>query len=177
MYRRDVSHRLSERLSESRRFMQIVIGPRQTGKTTAIKQALQTLGMRSRVATADAAGEVGATWVELEWMQARRLAASGEPAVLVLDEIQKVDQWSETVKRLWDEDFWSDLPLAVVLSGPSSLLLRKGLTESLAGRFELLRSTHWSLREMSDAFGYELDDYLRFGGYPGTAHLRGDASR
>lgn len=177
VYRRDVSLELSKRLGEPRRFMQVVAGPRQTGKTTAIKQAVKGSGLPSRIATADSATELGADWIEAEWRQARRLAAGGAPAVLVIDEIQKVRQWSEAVKRLWDEDSWDDLNLIVILSGSSSLLIKRGLTESLSGRFEVMRSTHWSLPEMSDAFGYGLDDYLRFGGYPGAAALRVDAGR
>lgn len=177
MYRRDVSLRLSERLSEPRRFIQIVAGPRQTGKTTAIRQAVAASGLPCRVALADSAEGLGPGWVESEWRQARRLARPGAPAVLVIDEVQKVRRWSEEVKRLWDEDTWEGVPLLVVLSGSSSLLIARGLSESLAGRFELVRSTHWGLSEMSAAFGYGLEDYLRFGGYPGAAPLRGDPAR
>lgn len=153
------------------------MGPRQTGKTTAIKQAVKVVGLPCRVASADSPAELTGEWVGLEWRQARDLAERQGAAVLVLDEIQKVKGWSETVKALWDEDSWNDTPLSVVLSGSSSLLLGSGLTESLAGRFELLRSTHWSLAEMSDAFGYSLDDYLMFGGYPGAASLKDDTDR
>ena len=177
MFERDVAQTLSKRLGEPRRFMQIVVGPRQTGKTTAIKQAVRSSGMPARISTADSATRLGPEWVAIEWEQARRLARGGAPAVLVLDEIQKVEQWSEEVKRLWDEDTWNDVPLLVVLSGSSSLMIKSGLSESLSGRFELLRSTHWSLSEMSEAFGYEMEDYLRFGGYPGAATLRADRQR
>lgn len=177
MYRRELSRTLESRLAEPRRFIQVVLGPRQTGKTTAVRQAVQASGLPVRVASADGRSALGADWIEVEWRQARRLAAGGSKAVLVLDEIQKIAQWSERVKALWDEDGWAGLDLLVVLSGSSSLLLRSGLTESLAGRFELLRSTHWGLGEMSEAFGYGLDDYLGFGGYPGAAALRGDPAR
>lgn len=177
MYRRDISNKLQSRLAAPRSFIQVVMGPRQTGKTTAIKQAVKASGLAYRVSSADSSRELGSDWIELEWRQARRLVVSGAPAVLVLDEIQKVPGWSETVKALWDEDSWNDTELLVVLSGSSSLLLGSGLSESLAGRFELLRSTHWSLAEMADAFGYSLDDYLTFGGYPGAAVLRGDLER
>ncbi len=177
VYRRDVSRVLEKRLAEPRRFIQIVVGPRQTGKTTAVKQAVKSSGLPYRLATADSSIERNAAWLELEWRQARRLADAGRPAVLVLDEVQKVRQWSEAVKGLWDEDSWNDFPLLVVLSGSSSLLISQGLTESLAGRFELLRSTHWGLSEMADAFGYTFEDFLQFGGYPGAAVFRSDARR
>lgn len=177
MYERALVQTLRTRLLEPRRFIQIVMGPRQTGKTTAIKQAVTSLDMPCHIASADAATELGANWIDLEWRQARRLAGEGKPAILVLDEVQKVKQWSEHVKALWDEDSWWNTSLLVVLSGSSSLLLKKGTSESLAGRFELLRSTHWSFREMRDAFGYELNDYLQYGGYPGAATLRPDRTR
>ena len=140
-------------------------------------QAVKAAGLPAHVASADSAADVGAEWVELEWRQARDLTRGGKRAVLVLDEIQKVSQWSQVVKRLWDEDSWNDTPLLVVLSGSSSLLLNSGLTESLMGRYELLRSTHWSLSEMSEAFGYGLEDYLMFGGYPGASILKNDENR
>lgn len=177
MFRRAISMNLETRLAEPRRFIQVVMGPRQTGKTTAVKQAVKSSGLPFRVASADGSTVLGSDWIEVEWRQARALAASGVKAVLVLDEVQKLDQWSETVKALWDEDSWNEIDLLVVVTGSSSLLLKSGLTESLAGRFELLRSTHWSFSEMSEAFGYTLDDFLRFGGYPGSALLRGDENR
>lgn len=177
MFRRKLSNTLEERLAEPRRFIQVVMGPRQTGKTTAVRQAVKASGLPTHVASADGAGTLGTEWVEVEWYQARSLASRGARAVLVLDEVQKIEQWSETVKRLWDEDTWNETDLLVIVSGSSSLLLRSGLNESLAGRFELNISTHWSLSEMSESFGYNLDDYLMFGGYPGSAPLRNDLSR
>lgn len=177
MYHRSLSIQLERRLAEPRAFIQVVMGPRQTGKTTAVRQAVKASGLPARVASADGNAAYGVDWIALEWQQARTLTRNGNKAVLVLDEIQKIEQWPETVKALWDEDTWNEIPLLVVLSGSSSLLLRSGLSESLTGRFELLRSTHWNLSEMSEAFGYTMNDYLMFGGYPGAARLRGDTER
>ncbi len=177
MFKRQISIELERRLGESRRFMQILVGPRQTGKTTAVKQAVEASGLPYHIATADSAAERSERWVELEWQQARSLTVGGKKAVLVLDEVQKVKQWSGAVKKLWDEDSWNEIPLLAVLLGSSALLLQKGLNESLAGRFEIIHSTHWSLSEMGDAFGYTLEDYLNFGGYPGAAALCGDKDR
>lgn len=177
MYRRDISIVLESRLKEPRKFMQVVVGPRQTGKTTAINQAVQTLGIPTRYVSADGLSMRGTDWIELEWMQARTLSSENKTAVLIIDEIQKVKQWSEAVKRLWDEDSWNNTPLMVVLSGSSSLLFQKGLSESLAGRYEVIRSTHWNLSEMRAAFGYSMEDYLDFGGYPGSAFLKDHSDR
>ena len=177
MFRRAISEKLEARLAEPRRFIQVVMGPRQTGKTTAVKQAVKASGLPCRIASADGQAKLGQGWIELEWRQARALAGGGAKAVLVLDEVQKIAQWSEAVKALWDEDSWNDVNLLVVITGSSSLLLKSGLTESLAGRFELMHSTHWSLLEMSRAFGYGLEDYLMRGGYPGAALFGDDADR
>lgn len=177
MYERALTGKLKQRIAGPRSFIQVVMGPRQTGKTTAIKQAVKASGLPFRVASADSSRQLSGEWIELEWRQARSLVEQGGRSILVLDEIQKVSGWSETVKALWDEDSWNDVDLLVVVSGSSSLLLGSGLSESLAGRFELLRSTHWSLFEMSEAFGYSLEDYLTFGGYPGAAILKSDVDR
>lgn len=177
MYQRYIASKLIKRLSEQRKFMQVITGPRQTGKTTAVKQAVKASGLPSHIATADSTKRLGEEWIQAEWLQARRLVVDGNPAVLVLDEIQKVDQWSEAVKALWDEDCWDETNLLVVLSGSSSLLIEDGLSESLAGRFEVIRSTHWTLSEMAKAFDYELEDYLKFGGYPACSTLNKDEKR
>ena len=110
-------------------------------------------------------------WLTREWEKARKDADRSERGfVLVLDEIQKIDQWSETVKGLWDADRAAERPLHVVILGSAPLLMQQGLTESLAGRFELIRVNHWSFREMVDAFGFDLPSYIYFGGYPGAAY-------
>lgn len=177
MFQREASRTLQRRLQEPRRFIQIVTGPRQTGKTTAIKQAVTQGELPYRFVSADNRPVADAAWVEMEWRQARELARQQGSAVIILDEVQKVRNWAEVVKRLWDEDSWNDVPLKLVLSGSSSLLIQKGSSESLAGRYELLRSTHWSLPEMEEAFGYTLDDFLFYGGYPGAAALRDNEER
>jgi predicted AAA+ superfamily ATPase len=97
--------------------------------------------------------------------------------VLAIDELQKLPNWSEQVKRLWDEDSAGRVPLRVVLLGSSPLLLQHGLTESLAGRFEAIRVPHWSFDEMRRAFRFDLERYLAFGGYPGAAPLVRDPER
>jgi predicted AAA+ superfamily ATPase len=102
---------------------------------------------------------------------------SGKTALFVLDEVQKIEGWSETVKRLWDEDTARELPLHVMLLGSSPLLMQRGLTESLAGRFEVIPVTHWSFAEMREAFDWGLDEYIFLGGYPGGAHLINDPKR
>jgi predicted AAA+ superfamily ATPase len=109
---------------------------------------------------------------------ARALISSEQPsAIFVVDEVQNIPQWSSHIKKLWDEDAKASIDLRVVLSGSSSLLLQKGLSESLMGRFELLRSTHWSLSEMKSAFGYSFEDFLCFGGYPAAAKFKDDLER
>ncbi len=175
-YKRDIVHKLVSRLSEPRRFMQVVSGPRQTGKTTAINQALSELKNLQHHSVQVGADSATRDWLRREWGEARRLAANGK-SVLVIDEIQLIDQWSSVVKELWDEDTKNGTDLLVVLSGSSSLLLQKGLIEGLTGRFEELKCYQWDFDECVRAFGFSLDDYLYFGGYPGAAPLINDEDR
>lgn len=177
MFRRPLSITLEARLTEQRRFMQIVLGPRQVGKTTLVQQAVEAAGLPAVRASADDLALIGAVWLEEHWDRARALAKRHGKAVLVIDEVQKIAGWSETVKRLWDADTSSRLELLVVLTGSSTLLLRRGMAESLAGRFEVLRATHWTWPETSDAFGCGFSDYVSFGGYPGPMPLIHDLPR
>jgi len=168
---------LAARLGEPRRFVQVVAGPRQVGKSTLVQQVTGGLDVPVRYVSADEPTLRAADWIGQQW-EAARLEGTGKAgAVLVLDEIQKIPAWSETVKRLWDEDTRKKRPLKVVLLGSAPLLIAQGLTESLAGRFETLRLPHWSFSEMREAFDFTLDDYLYFGGYPGAAPLARDPAR
>jgi predicted AAA+ superfamily ATPase len=176
MFSRKLAVQLTERLTEPRRFIQIVAGARQTGKTTAVVQALAQISAPQRFVSADDPTPISSEWLRNEWEQARSLAKSGE-AILVIDEIQKVGNWSGIVKLLWDEDTRLRIALKVALTGSSSLLLQKSLSESLMGRFEVLYSTHWNYAECKAAFGYSIDDFLFFGGYPGAAPLTKDEDR
>lgn len=176
MFRRILVSQLAERLKEPKKFIQIVVGPRQTGKTTAVVQALELLSVQRHFVSTDDPNLVSIEWLRNEWEQARALTKTGD-AILIIDEIQKISKWSSIVKLLWDEDSRLCVPLKVVLTGSSSLLLQKGLTESLMGRFEILYSPHWNYAECKEAFGYRLDDFLFFGGYPGAASLIKDENR
>lgn len=159
--------------------MQVLAGPRQVGKTTLARQVLAALDIPNQYASADDPSGRDRAWLEAQWDIGRIRAQEGgrRGGVLVLDEIQKIGSWSEIVKRLWDEDSASASRLRVVLLGSAPLLVQRGLTESLAGRFEMIRASHWSFDEMRDAFGWTLDRYMYFGGYPGAAALVRDRTR
>lgn len=178
-YRRPVFDEILERAHEPRRFIQVLAGPRQVGKTTLARQVIDAVGVPAHIASADDPALQQRQWIETQWAIGRERARNGGRAggLLVLDEIQKVTGWSDTVKALWDEDTRRDLELRVMLLGSAPLLVRQGLTESLAGRFEIIRVGHWTFAEMRDAFGWDLDRYLFFGGYPGAAPLIGRQSR
>lgn len=176
-FRRPQSAVLAARLAEPRRFIQVVAGPRQVGKSTLVQQVTDALALPVRQASADEPTLRGADWIAQQWEAARLSIADTEGAVLVLDEIQKIPGWSETVKRLWDEDTRAKRPLKAVLLGSAPLLIAQGLTESLAGRFEMLPLSHWSYAEMRAAFGWPVDAYVFYGGYPGAAPLIGEPAR
>jgi hypothetical protein len=175
-YRRPQVAELARRLAEPRRFIQVIAGPRQVGKSTLVAQAVEGLPVPVRVVSADEPALRGPEWIAQQW-EAARLEAGPAGSVLVIDEVQKAAGWSESVKRLWDEDTRAGRGLHVVLLGSAPLLVEQGLSESLAGRFEVIRVPHWSLAEMRAAFGTTLDEYVYFGGYPGAAPLIGDEAR
>lgn len=171
MKKRKSFEELLKRLQEPRRFIQSLIGPRQVGKTTLARQVCDALGKPNRYVTADLATLQDISWLQQQWDVARELAKTEGKALLVIDEVQKIPHWSDMVKMLWDQDTASGIDLSVLILGSSSWLMQKGLTESLAGRFEVLPITHWSYKEMHDIFGWSLERYLYFGGYPGAAPL------
>ena len=175
-YQRPQSDVLARRLKEPRRFIQLVAGPRQVGKTTLVQQVVEAAKMPVQFASADEPTLRGSEWIAQQW-EAARLMAGAKGAVLVLDEVQKVTGWSEAVKRLWDEDTRKRRPVKVVLLGSAPLLIQRGLSENLAGRFEVLYLPHWSAAEMRAAFGWAVERSIFYGGYPGAAPLADDHAR
>lgn len=179
MFQRSVIEQLESRMKEKRNFIQVIAGPRQVGKTTIISQLLEKLEIPSQYISADGAGPNGEIWIEKHWAAARQtlLTKSTGELILVIDEIQKIEKWSEVVKKLWDEDTWNKIPLKLIISGSSRLLLQEGLTESLAGRFEVTYMGHWTMSEMQEAFGWSSEQYVWYGGYPGSAAIVDDERR
>ncbi|MBP6095828.1 MAG: ATP-binding protein [Methyloversatilis sp.] len=199
VYQRPEASLLIQRLLESPRFLIVVAGPRQVGKTTMVRSVLASHARVSHSFVAvDSPEELSPTdidsttaptnfqlaqprdaaWLVDVWQRARSAARTSlDGHILVLDEIQKISRWSDVVKGLWDADRAENLPLHVVLLGSSPLLMQQGMSESLTGRFETIHLTHWSFREMVDAFDFDLEDFLYFGGYPGSAGLTLDEKR
>lgn len=179
IYKRPIYSTLLSRLREPRKFLQVLTGPRQTGKTTLIRQAMEALKTPHHYASADEPTLQGRVWIEQQFEIGRLLVRENRQAgaLLVLDEIQKLAGWSEVVKRQWDSDTAKKTPLKVVLLGSAPLLLQQGLTESLAGRFEIIPVVHWSYHEMKNAFGWNPEQFVYFGGYPGAAGLIQDRQR
>jgi len=167
------------RVNEERKFIQVVVGPRQVGKTTMVNQLLSKIHIPYLSESADAIIVSNTTWLSQVWESARvRMKLSGSTSfLLVVDEVQKIENWSEVVKQQWDRDTTTGLNIKVILLGSSRLLIQKGLTESLAGRFETINLGHWSFPEMEQAFGWSVQQYIYFGGYPGSALLIGDEQR
>lgn len=179
MFERSALKSLVKRIKEPRQFIQVLMGPRQVGKTTLITQLLSHLKPAHVFETADAVPASNSLWLEQIWESARLRMdqSSTENFLLIIDEIQKINNWSEVIKRLWDEDTKNKRNLKLILLGSSRLLVQQGLTESLAGRFESTYLGHWSFSEMHEAFGWNVDQFVWFGGYPGSASLIGDEER
>lgn len=170
-YYRKINSEVLSRINEPRRFIQVIAGPRQVGKSTMVHQVLSQVKIPYLSENADAVDAADSDWIRRVWDTARSkmLVHNLSEYLLVIDEVQKIHNWSEVVKREWDADCLNGVNMKVILLGSSRLMLRKGLSESLAGRFEIIRMSHWNYQEMRDAFGFTLDQYIYFGGYPGAA--------
>ena len=178
-YKREQIKDILSRIDEQRGKLQVIVGPRQVGKTTLMGQVLEECTLPYDSYSADDVTGVSADWLAQVWETARMkmLAQGNIKRLLVIDEVQKISNWSETVKAEWDRDTREKRELLVVLLGSSRMLIEKGLTESLAGRFELIRLSHWTYMEMRDCFGWTLPQYIFFGGYPGAAAFIGNETR
>lgn len=179
MYKRAEYQLIKRRIEEPRKFIQVLMGARQIGKSTVVKQVLKDLDAPYQLFSADNVPTTNSAWISDCWAAVRSLKESKgwDSMILVIDEIQKISNWSEVVKKEWDDDTFHDRDIKVLLLGSSRVLLEKGLSESLAGRFEEIRMSHWSYPEMRDCFGFSLDQYLFYGGYPGAASLIEDDDR
>lgn len=179
MYKRSIYHTIIKRMEEHRMFIQVVMGPRQIGKSTVVKQVLDDLGKPYLLYSADTIPSTSPKWISECWANARlqMRAQQLEEMILVIDEVQKLKNWSEYVKKEWDADSLNHINLKVILLGSSRVLLEKGLAESLMGRYEEIRMSHWSYPEMREAFNMSLEQYIYYGGYPGAAQLIEDEER
>ena len=179
MYRRYHYDIIMERIHEPRATIQVIAGPRQVGKTTVVNQVLADIDIQYVSESADGINHDNRDWIGDIWAAARSKMQFNRLSefLIVIDEIQKIDNWSEYVKREWDYDTAKGINIKVVLLGSSRLLLKQGLTESLAGRFEMIRMGHWSYAEMHDAFGWNVGQYIYFGGYPQGANYINNEKR
>ncbi|PWU17151.1 MAG: hypothetical protein C5B49_09485 [Bdellovibrio sp.] len=167
MIERSFKPLLASRLTETSPLIQVLVGPRQVGKTTAIRQILDRRGLYF---TADSPVPLDSQEIERLWEQ---VSGMHDP-VLAIDEIQKIRGWSETVKKLWDT---KSKPIRLLLSGSAAISIEKDLRESLAGRYELIRVEHWNFSEAHRAFALTIDEFLEFGCYPGSIPFIKDRER
>lgn len=179
MYKRAEYQTIKTRLKEERKFIQVVMGARQIGKSTVVKQVLKDLTIPYQFFSADNVPATNTAWISNCWETTRSIKEINgwDSTILVIDEIQKISNWSEAVKKEWDDDTFHDCNIKVLLLGSSRVMLEKGLSESLAGRFEEIRMSHWSYKEMKECFGFSVEQYLFYGAYPGAASLIHDADR
>ncbi|MBS0272528.1 MAG: ATP-binding protein [Proteobacteria bacterium] len=180
MYHRLHFQKVMKRIEGPRLFMQVLAGPRQVGKSTLAHQVRKSVAFPSHYASTDGFSSHNSDWIEEQWEIARQInikANNTLGTLLILDEVQKIPHWSETVKKLWDEDTLNNVNLKVMLLGSATLLIQTGLGESLSGRFEVIPISHWSFEECRDAFDWTLEQFVYFGGYPGAAQLIKDEER
>lgn len=179
MFEKPELQQIKKRITEPRRIIQVIMGPRQVGKTTLVRQLIMSVTAPHHFVAADAVASSNGFWIEQQWETARFLAKTSEASevIFVIDEVQKIENWAEIVKSEWDKDSFSGMSIKVILLGSARLLLQQGLSESLAGRFETIQLTHWSFGEMEAAFGFTVEQFVWFGGYPGAASLIEDEDR
>ena len=179
LYERQQLTVLKSRMSELRRRMQIIMGPRQVGKSTLVGQFIDSTDVPFDFFAADAVNRYDTTWIPARWQEARMRMDLHEDRehILIIDEIQKIIGWSEQVKKEWDADTRNKRNLKVILLGSSRVLLEKGLNESLEGRFEPIKMGYWDWQEMRDAFDFNIEQYIYFGGFPGLASDINDEDR
>lgn len=170
---------LQKRITDNRQFIQVIMGPRQVGKTTLVKQLIAQLDVPTVFVAADGVASANSAWISQQWQAARfQLLNSGlSECILIIDEIQKIDNWAEVIKTEWDKDSLENKNIKVILLGSARLLLQRGLSESLAGRFEIIQMTHWCFAEMQEAFDFSVEQFVYFGGYPGAASLISEEER
>ena len=179
MYIKKQLFELQNRIQEKSNLIQVITGPRQVGKTTLASQLVERIKIPYSFISADAVPSSLSTWIEQQWEAARIKLnnSNSEPFLLIIDEIQKIHNWSEVVKKLYDQDRRNKINLKVILLGSSTLMITKGLTESLTGRFELIQLPHWTYTEMHEAFGLTPEQFVYFGSYPGSASFISDEKR
>ncbi|BDQ03060.1 MAG: ATPase AAA [Ignavibacterium sp.] len=179
MYQRKQLEILEKRIFERKNLIQVITGPRQVGKTTLANQLTKKVNIPFHFVSADAVPSSNSFWISQQWEISRaKFKNSGSKIFLfIIDEVQKINNWSEYIKKEWDKDRRQNINLRVILLGSSTLLVNKGLSESLMGRFEIIQLPHWSLSEMHDAFGFTPEQYVYFGAYPGAEHLISDETR
>ncbi len=163
---------LKTRLKEKSPLIQVICGPRQIGKSTSLQQFHEQSGSEKKIYLVSGDGIAQANWINEQWQN-----AIDTNRILIIDEIQKIPQWSETVKKLWDAGIRNHRPIKCVLTGSSSLSLQNGLTESLTGRFELIQANHWTLDQTLAIKKMSLNEYLTFGGYPGSYRFLNNLQR
>jgi predicted AAA+ superfamily ATPase len=160
---------LRRRIDSNTPFIQVILGPRQVGKTTTVLKLIEDHYQdKAHYVSADQVFNASVEWIREQW-----LFAQSNNKLLFIDEIQKVQNWAEIVKALYDDAKKTKRPIICVLLGSSSLKIQKGLTESLTGRFQLLRAHHWNFHESKEGYGLTMEQYLRYGGYPGSYNLIG----
>jgi uncharacterized protein len=160
---------LRENIEHSSDYLQVILGPRQVGKTTGILEFLENSKRPSLYFTADDILSPSGSWIEALWQEA---LLKDSKCLLAIDEIQKVHDWPSTVKKLWDKQKRSpSTKIQLILLGSSSLHIHEGLKESLTGRFQLIRAHHWDYTRSKKLASFDVQKFVRYGGYPGSYAL------
>lgn len=172
---------LLRRISEpAPSLIQLLVGPRQVGKTTLLLELADTLGPQAIYVACDTPEASLPGWRDRLWQRVREQAARSK-ATLLLDEIQAVSGWSAWLKSCMDQVKRQRVPLHIVATGSSSLRLGAGARESMAGRFERHVLPQWSARNLHELLDVPANEaparLVALGGYPGAVRFWNDPDR
>jgi predicted AAA+ superfamily ATPase len=161
--------------------IQLLTGPRQVGKTDTLLKLAKKFHETAIYTAADSPESALPGYWERLWQSAFEMEKAKGVAILLIDEVQHLPDWSIRLKGEWDKVLREGLKIYLVASGSSSLHLGRGSKESLAGRIERLTITHWSAAMLKKAFKLPKNEAIirivTRGSYPGSMVFYNDLQR
>lgn len=157
---------LLSRLSLPSPAVQAVVGPRQVGKSTLIRQVLEKLEAPTVFLSCKSVQYRQTGWIHKEWEIARLLAKHHGHCVIAVDDAQRLPGWAPLLCQLHKEDLEQQRDIRIVITGSSELELLQQLKDKFPQSHEVIRAGYWTYPEMRCAFNWGIEQYLFYGGLP-----------
>lgn len=169
MINRIILNKLQQELNQPE--INILLGPRQVGKTTLLKQLkeyTEQAGYKTEFFDLEQP-QILAEFNRPDKEIIERICGAGQ--VIFIDEFQYLQNASKIFKSIFD----AGKKTKIICSGSSALEIHKHLKESLAGRKFLFRIFPLQYSEIKAHYKtYLLNTYLRYGGMPGLTHTNSE---